>query len=140
MTDFDRIGASAPANKQAAMSSNGGVHFTPEKKFADVLDECPSLRTGIEAGNANPQFVNFTGRTFGRLTVLGMTLPKERRKAMATWVCRCACGNFTQRTSKSLKVADRGGNSFQDRCGPCGYTEYLRNRPPLWQELHEASQ
>lgn len=44
-------------------------------------------------GRANGQFLDWTGRRVGRLTVLGRS--GRRHKNEYKWVCRCDCGELT---------------------------------------------
>lgn len=59
-----------------------------------------------------------TGRTFGRLTVLG---PIEANGVLQAWHCRCACG--TEKTVATISLTSGRTRS----CG-CLHAEYLRTR------------
>jgi hypothetical protein len=128
MTDFERIAASAPINATAARQLSPGEAYTPAVTIRDYWQDMPPLKTAAQLNQSarrNPMWRDFTGMTFGRLTVLGVMV--KDGNGPASWVCRCKCGGFCSRTSKSLKVAERGGNSFVDRCGMCDYLNDLRN-------------
>lgn len=124
MTDFIRIITSAPINTQTAKQMGGGEHWKPSVHLQDYFEDMPRIKPAPR--QAGPNFVDFTAKQFGRLTVVGL-LEKTVSSHKASWVCRCACGGYCTRTSKSLKVAARGGNSFVDRCGMCHYVDSLRN-------------
>lgn len=47
---------------------------------------------------------NLTGKTFGRLTVLGYVGKDERGNSF--WLCRCACGNRVNTTTTNLLRTD----------------------------------
>ena len=62
------------------------------------------------------------GKTFGRLTVIGMIGNRADRVATGVyWSCRCACGSTTQVHGKSLR------DGTTSSCG-CVGTEKLRQR------------
>jgi hypothetical protein len=61
---------------------------------------------------------DFTGRTFGRWTVLARATRKTRR---ALWVCRCACGSVREVVGENLR------RSLSRSCG-CLKNEAARAR------------
>ena len=125
MTDFSRILASSPVNAQAARQLSRGEDWEPAVVLSDYFADRPAIRAISADTRRNPEFVDFTGRTFGRLTVVG--LMDKGSNTPASWVCRCQCGGYCSRRAKSLKVADRGGNSFKPMCGRCDYIIKLRD-------------
>lgn len=128
MMDFDRIADSAPVNATAARQTGKGVEWTPAVKIQDWFADQPAMKPSAHYAEkmANPEWQDFRGQTFGRLTVLGIMAGRNPAK-QSSWVCRCQCGNFCTRVSKSLKVAARGGNSFAPMCGRCNYQQRLRS-------------
>jgi hypothetical protein len=68
------------------------------------------------------KFIDLTGRTFGRLTVLRRILPNSRGKVK--WVCRCVCGKSVVVAGTALK----SGNTTS--CG-CYNREQCRLRGML---------
>ena len=111
MSVYDRIAASAPVNRQAAMSASKGEHFKPAVSFTQVMHaSSPPLRA------VPVHLEDLTGVTYGRLRVIGLR-EKERH---TRWVCRCACGNHVERSSKSVKARVDG------ECPECGYTRKMR--------------
>ena len=95
--------------------------------MTDCFAERPPLQVIDPRVALNPEFVNFTGRKYGKLTVLGLCLRKIGNKP-AKWLCQCTCGMYCTRTSKSLKVMERGGNSAVKMCGAC----YKKERPKFF--------
>lgn len=131
---FDRLLSSAPVNATAARVIEKGVEWTPTATIQDwYADQPPTIRWNHQ--NA-PEAKDFTGLKIGQLLIIGV-MPKASKHGKASWVCRCVCGCFCTRTSKSLKVGLAGGNSFVPVCGRCdyqqrlrgGWTPNLKNRP-----------
>lgn len=132
---YDRIAASAPVNATAAKVTGRGSEWNPAIALQDWYpDQPPTMR----ARGDGPQFVDYTGVKVGRLVVVGMMV-KESTNRKSSWVCRCTCGCFCTRTSKSLKVGLAGGNTFFPECGRCdyqhrlqrGWTPELKNKPKV---------
>lgn len=122
---FDRIITSAPINKQAATVTGEGETWVPTVKLQDYFEDMPRLVDPKTSYQPHPSFVDFRGMTFGRLTVIGK-LFKANKDAPSSWVCRCKCGGYCTRLTKSLNLAMNNGNSFVDRCGRCEYVASLR--------------
>jgi len=127
MTDFDRIAASAPVNAASARQMGIGIQWSPIVELQDYFPDRPPMKPEsfyLAKSLRNGEWVDFRGKTFGRLTVLGVM--EKAGNEPASWVCRCQCGGFCTRKAKSLKVAMRGGNSFVPMCGCCDYQRKLR--------------
>lgn len=132
MTDhYERVMASAPVNSQAAKQLGKGVDWTPEVALQDWHENCPPLQALDRGTFNNPEFIDFTGEEFGRLRVIGLMKKGDDGKTSrnpSSWVCRCKCGGYCTRKSKSLRRAAAGNsNSFVDRCGRCEYQRALRS-------------
>ena len=122
MTDFHRIITSAPANAQAARQMGRGVEWTPSKFFNEVTYLAPPEMRGeafFREKRLQPDWKDLRGVKVGRLTVVGLTV-KKYSDGSPRWVCRCACGCYVERKSKTLK------QKLSDRCGQCNYVQYLR--------------
>jgi hypothetical protein len=71
-----------------------------------------------------PNFIDFTGRQFGRLTVIRRA--ENTKSRMTQWLCRCECG-----TEKAITVANLGSNT--NSCGCLRNTQgALTRKHPLW--------
>lgn len=125
--DFDRIITSTPVNSTAARQTGPGEAWEPRVTLQDYYTQMPRLVKVSAKMRQDPGFTDFTGQAFGRLTVLGLMEKDVPQGAPSSWVCRCKCGYFCTRKTKSLKVAARGGNSFVPMCGRCKYQDKLRN-------------
>lgn len=121
MSIFDRIGASMPVNKQAALSSAASRDAKSSKKInaADSQIPTPTVRVPSIAED-------LTGRVVGRLTVIGLDAAKRNSKGLL-WLVRCACSTFTKRRSKALK---NPANS-EDRCDQCRHSAFLTRTSQL---------
>ena len=64
-----------------------------------------------------PNFIDMTGRKFGRLLVLRRG---ENQKNRTTWVCRCDCGSVKQVNASALR------SGAQVSCG-CYHRERIGN-------------
>jgi hypothetical protein len=51
-------------------------------------------------GKKMPNFIDLTGQTFGRLTVISIANSQKRR---VFWKCRCVCGNVCEKAASSLR-------------------------------------
>ena len=126
--DYDQILASSPVNATAARQMGKGVSWTPATRLMDWFADMPPMKPESYyrgKGLENGEWVDFRGRIFGRLTVMGVMEKGTETNERSSWVCRCKCGDFCTRKSKSLKVAQRGGNTFSPMCGRCSYQSKL---------------
>lgn len=72
------------------------------------------------------QIESMIGRRFGQLVVIGYHRRKkgpQGQRISQTWWCRCECGLYCLRTTKTIKKADPAA-----RCAWCEKKEYLRER------------
>ena len=120
-----------PVNSTAAKVVYGkGVHYDPgitEKHSSnamhqDVPHRIRQLRTIPKAVLLCPDFIDFSGRKFGMLTVIGLLHCETFNK----WVVRCSCGCYEVRKTYSLKkVSAALGN---DRCLECADLRRLKDK------------
>lgn len=117
---FDRIGASYPVNKQAALSSSKGFDYTPSKIVTNAeWDFPPNLKPTL-----SNQF-DLAGIRKGRLVVIGvLEIKKTSKHNRATWVCRCDCSRYVARTAKAINNPE----NKEDRCSLCKHTAFLQGR------------
>jgi hypothetical protein len=118
---FDRLFASAPLDKTAGSVVSAGESYTPAVTNPVRFWEAPPPTRRV--ADAGPEFVDFTGRTIGRLTVIGVLDQPADSRGVIAWVVRCVCGIYETRKSKALK---RG--TADCMCQFCNHTQRLRRR------------
>lgn len=126
-TDWSALAASAPLNKEAAtVTSQNGEEGTFRRALNDRhLQKTPHAPRIDRSFLKRPDAEDFTGQRFSHFTVLGPAEERAGNQRKLYWSVRCDCGNFTLRTSKSLKKA-RGENPITIKCGECEYFDALR--------------
>lgn len=118
-TTFDRVLASRPVNKRAAIVTSKGVDWQPNVNFN------PHGRRWDAPPNEllqRPPGEDLAGRTLGRFTVIGY-LGKLNPKKKAVWLCKCACGNYETRGRRAILAAA----SPKDACEHCRYLERVKD-------------
>lgn len=117
---FSKLLASAPVNKQAAMSSSKGFAYTPSKVIVvQEWDAPPRMKEPVR------NQLDLRGTRTGRLVVIGLLADLVVNKnTRATWVCRCDCGRYTSRKAKSINNPRNEG----DRCELCRHARFLSER------------
>jgi len=123
---WDAILAARPVNRLAATVTSKGESYEPNvNSKATFWDERPELLDIRETMAVQPQFIDLTGMSIGRMVVVGMYAddpPSKTKKAKgALWVCRCACGRYQGVRAKKIKKSER------DRCDYCCHTDDLRS-------------
>ena len=119
MTDWNRILASAPLNREAAVvtgESREPIGFRKQIKDPYLQDGPHPLRQIQQ----NPQFTDLTGKRFGTLTVRGLAADFKQNSGGAPWAVRCDCGAYTVRRSRGLM----SGNTCH--CAECDYREEVK--------------
>lgn len=115
---FERLGASAPVNRQAALSTAKGFSYEPSKTIIVREWEAPP-----KLKYPTRKHLDLTGVRFGRLTVVGIDAEKAMTKnTIPTWVCRCDCGRYTSRRAKAIK----NPRNADDRCSLCLHAQFLQ--------------
>jgi len=81
---------------------------------------------------------DMTGRTFGKLTVIGLSTKagKDSRGGAACWICRCECGYFVARKTKAV----RNSRNNYDACTQCRHVEALKEAPYRRRVFNETGQ
>lgn len=92
-----RPGNDAPVNRTASIVISAGQHH--EYKATAIIYDSP-YPMAICAPK-NPNFVDMSGRRFGRITVIGYS-----KDFPGKWVCRCACGVYCLRKGRALRSAE----------------------------------
>lgn len=71
---------------------------------AGVTKSCGCLKRASKGPSKN--FKDLTGKVFSRLTVLGRSTEKTKRRS-CTWVCLCDCGNVITTSSEKLNTGTK---------------------------------
>lgn len=122
--DLDAVIASVPIDKTAARQMSKGIHWEPKLEIAQthVHQDAPTLR------RVPSHIVDLTGRTFGRLTVVGLFHEKgsfgQRKKLGEIWQVRCQCGQYETRRGKGIQFR----TNHDDCCIKCSYAKGLANK------------
>lgn len=96
-------GHETPVNATAAKVVAKGEGFDFKQDSTIVCSPLPLPTEPIPDLLRNtPAFIDFTGLKIGRLTVIGLSSKKISKHAR--WVCKCVCGNYCLRKSKTLKA------------------------------------
>jgi len=105
---FDRIITSSPLNSTAGKVTSRGEHWEPEGQIPPGLKhwKSPPPMHVYRTTNAHSASIDFTGKKFGRFTVLGLSA--ERASDGARWICKCVCGDYEARSAKTIKAALAG--------------------------------
>lgn len=119
---WDAVLASTPLNGTAGRVTSKGVHFEPRTAIPNEVtwDAPPPLARITPTMSRNASFVDLTGRSVGRLTVLGLTTDGHKEARGGVWACRCVCGKYVGRRAKSLKATE------DHMCNDCRLTATLR--------------
>ena len=116
---WDAVLASAPLNATAGRVTAKGEEFVPqEMNTGHCWEDLPELREITAAIRQSEGFLDLTGQSFGRLTVVGLLAENTLGKG-SIWVCRCKCGRYSGNRGKTLKAGKR------DRCDHCDHTQRL---------------
>ena len=121
---WDKLVGRAPVNKGAEMIFSGGESYEPKLPDTLIHSDVPLPIKPIDKSILNnPQFVNMTGRKYGRFTVMGLSTLNSPGQNAGRWVVRCICGRYELRRTKTIKKA-----APDDMCGECRKVEQLRRR------------
>ena len=117
---MNKIGASDPVNKTAALVVSRGYQYEPDKKVKTHDSDHPlPIRRVTRLERRYHAFLDLTGRNFGRFTVIGLS-----QDHAGSWVVRCQCGRYTTRKKKAILNPE----NTQDRCEYCRHLAFLRRR------------
>lgn len=121
---WDAILASSPLNATAGKVTGKGPRGNElqQKLSPEYSWEAPPPLKSVKPYLIDPNFVDYTGKSNGRLTVIGLALDSHDPggKKGSLWVCRCVCGRYVGRRGKSLR------NERATGCNACSYTDHLR--------------
>ena len=138
-----------PINLTAAKQLWKGIEYEVKiPKNHKIWDVKPPLRKINHTMKCDPNFVDLTGKKFGRFTVIGPS--KENRSTsihvinakdeyyrlerrgngpMCRWIVRCRCGFYELRNTKIIKKEPQ-----LDRCFLC--KSHLHRRKSEYFKLH----
>lgn len=118
--DYDRLASSRPINTDAGLAYSGsGEHWEPKGRInEDVFDTPPKMARTLPRDATH--LPDLRGVRTGRLTVVGWSTERKAR-----WVCRCVCGGYVFRTTRSIRQQK---HEVGDRCGRCEKTLTLQRR------------
>jgi hypothetical protein len=134
-TDYDKLAACAPLDQTAAV-------VTGQAGCVVLGDEASDDNTSLFLSTRNPlplkkitsqmkahhQFVDFTGRPYGQMTVLGLHRDAPPKKG-ARWVVRCPCGTYeTRRTRILRRDADSPETIASGVCNDCEKREHYTRK------------
>ncbi len=94
----EKIALSKPIDKTAANVISEGEEYNFEVRDKTIMRLTP-IRCGSFKGRSQD---DLTGRIFGRLLVVGFRA-KKGGNSHGRWVCKCTCGYFIVKKSKSLR-------------------------------------
>lgn len=118
-----KVGHEIPVNSTAARVMGRGEVYESGKQHGSVCQDIPlPTRKPTAAELAWETFVDLSGAKFGRFTVIGLSDGIKGK-----WVVRCACGNYSARTSKAI----RNPNNSADCCEECRHLLYLK-KSEIW--------
>ncbi len=127
---WDAILASSPLNATAgAVTSRSKVDGPVGAKVTSAeWDAPPPYSVRPPSGTDN-----LIGHRFGRFTVIGW-LDRHPKKG-SRWLCRCTCGTYAARRSKSITNPE---NADIDRCTQCRHTAFLAKSASGGNARHRA--
>lgn len=126
MADWDRILASAPLNREAAVvagESREPAGFRADNSATDrYLQDGPHPVKRVLPADQN--FKDLTGQRFGKLVVRGVVEgTKSNGKNKGTlWAVRCDCSRYTARRQKFLLQ----GDPERHACVECDYAQEVK--------------
>lgn len=125
--EYDFVYTSKPINAEAAKVLQKGEHYESKKKINQVSSENPITTTPFPG----PKSDDLTGRSIGRLTVIGYRGggSPTAKKCGCLWVVRCACGRYETRRTKAIKNV----KNDVDCCQYCREIQDMK-RKQFWKE------
>jgi hypothetical protein len=120
---YARVAASAPVNAAAAraVSMTGDIEPAPKLTEGQKHWEAPPRTIPIPAHQ--PQFMDLTGRTIGRCTVVGYLGPG---RVGSRWLVRCLCGRYEARKAKA--ITRRAPSDAPDQCARCNHLHRIQRQ------------
>jgi hypothetical protein len=115
----------SPLNKQTAIVTGKGEHFTPKRIFTNTFD-VPTFEYSVNATDS-PAFnhacvssantiINYSGKKFPQMMVVGVLNSSPLR-----WILKCKCGRYELRKPRGMKKIDA-----TTICGECEYLNKIK--------------
>lgn len=137
---FTDIALSAPINRVARRVTSPGIRHDIEIKQGGGICQklpLPLLKDthpfDYRMAMKDPCWVDFTGVRWGHFLVIGPSA-KSGRSRGSRWVLRCACGNYTTRSARTLK---KDPNPADGKCRECLAKERIWKRYARLQRRRE---
>ena len=132
-----KIYSSVPVNKLAGIVTGiqpnddiKGGNYTKQVYMSKAMPETiPFI--------SKRHWLNLTGLTFGKLTVIGL-FAKQNPKKKLKWVVQCKCGYYTTRTSQTIRRKIK--NNVYDECHRCQYISDLSKRQQHYFQFENTTQ
>ncbi len=128
--DWDAVAPLSPFDRVASQVTSKGEHYDPHHALGKVHSSEPLPMRDLTNGEKhNPEFIDFSGSKFGRLTVMGISGDvKSNKIGGMAWVVRCVCGAYEIRRTKYVKACVGGNNPGLDEpmCDWCNATRKLQ--------------
>jgi hypothetical protein len=138
MADWDRLLASAPLNREAAIVT--GESREPAGFRGCKSDQDSYLQDGPHPVKQtlpnSPSFKDLTGQRFGKLVVRGVVegSKSDGKSKGSLWAVRCDCSRYTARRQKFLLQGDPDRHA----CVECDYAaEVKAGKVPSLKEREE---
>ncbi len=116
-----------PANLTAALVIQKGVHYDSgvnHKYCRDAPFECVDLKNHKNGC----EFIDFTGRIFGFLKIVGLIKITTTTPCSGSWLAKCQCGKYTKVSTKFLKKPNILKERLMDRCRECKDFYEIKNK------------
>jgi len=115
---------SLPINSTAKRVVQKGIHYdfkTNQGVHSDVPHKNRVKTRVLKASLKDPSFEDFTDHRHGSFTV--------QRYVGHGWSCKCVCGEYEIRTTKSIKKHIKlKGQIDEDMCDSCADLKRIRNK------------
>lgn len=148
---FDLAKNPTPINKTASLVVYGNRDFEDEIPKEDWIIKQQADNKGFKVSSHsllpldktsvpihiknNPEFIDFTGKRFGKLTVCGKLdkkqaffVTKGSSADSCKWVVRCECGKYELRVTRTVKRKLKDANN-SDSCEECSKKEWESLKP-----------
>lgn len=125
----ERIKISRPVDVTAArVTKPGPKGLESNKHITAVCSPTPPAMRSVPNRERD-----HTGKRVGQLTVVGLAVDRTGQNDNR-WVCRCSCGYYVARSSRSIR---KPGNQKIDRCDRCRALQVVKYGHNWTQRINE---